>query len=561
MSDGYMIDDNDGGQSLKKNDELVPLEGLELGKKRSEGTESIVSSDGLSMNVKDNGDLVPLYGLGAEENSSSGSSSTNTSGNKLARPAGGIRIPRKPAKNKSRSEYETMLVNAIDEGSLEDTYIAEMHRLHSQKNIASLPRLKEILEGNIQDLRQAFVCVHNGAVYQIELQKKYEKMLSEAASRGNLPYSYAAELNHINDSLKMYEKEVISKRKSALDKAYKKVKGKRGTIAAVLMLLIAVVAFSTFIFVKMNVATLNNNDNEKNLLAENLKIKEELQNTKKLLEEQQKINQDTSNILDDLKNKGKITQEEYEAKVRELQNQNETLANRNKLLADEIEKNNQAIVAATVAEEEKVNKKNRAEIKRISRERKLASERFKPGNHVILGSYPYDERGNKKAIEWIVLDNSSDGYALLASRYALDAQKYEAAGGNALYAVSSIRRWLNGTFMSSAFSSEEQSRIRQTLIKTQNSDNTQDYVFLLSHDEAKRYFASDSQRSLMPTGWAKKQGAVSMVKDRGACWWWLRSPGRESDNAFGVASDGLIDEDFTDSVAAVRPALWYKIYD
>ena len=66
MSDGYMIDDNDGGQSLKKNDELVPLEGLELGKKRSEGTESIVSSDGLSMNVKDNGDLVPLYGLGAE---------------------------------------------------------------------------------------------------------------------------------------------------------------------------------------------------------------------------------------------------------------------------------------------------------------------------------------------------------------------------------------------------------------------------------------------------------------------------------------------------------------
>ena len=52
-----------------------------------------------------------------------------------------------------------------------------------------------------------------------------------------------------------------------------------------------------------------------------------------------------------------------------------------------------------------------------------------------------------------------------------------------------------------------------------------------------------------------------MVKDRGACWWWLRSPGRESDNAFGVASDGLIDEDFTDSVAAVRPALWYKIYD
>lgn len=557
MSDGYMIDDNDGGQSLKKNDELVPLEGLELGKKRSEGTESIVSSDGLSMNVKDNGDLVPLYGLGAGENSSSGSSSTNTSGNKSARPAGGIRIPRKPVKSKSRSEYETMLVNAIDEGSLEDTYIAEMQRLHSQKNIASLPRLKEILEGNIQDLRQAFVSVHNGAVYQIELQKKYEKMLSEAASRGNLPYSYAAELNHINDSLKMYEKEVISKRKSSLDKAYKNVKGKRGTIAAVLMLLIAVVAFSTFIFVKMNVATLNNNDNEKNLLAENLKLKGKLQDMQTRLDKQQKEIEEATSKL----NKGDITQEEYEAKVKELQEKNENLFKENKNLAEQIEKNNQAIVAATVAEEEKVNKKNRAEIKRIARERKLASERFKPGNHVILGSYPYDESGNKKAIEWIVLDNTKDGYALLVSKYAIDAQKYEAAGGNAIYAVSSIRRWLNGAFMSSAFNNDEQSRIRQTLIKTQNSENTQDYVFLLSHDEAKGYFASESKRSLMPTGWAKKQGAVSMIKDRGACWWWLRSPGKESDNAFGVASDGLIDEDFTDTVAAVRPALWYRIYD
>ncbi len=540
MSDGYMIDDNDGGQSLKKNDELVPLEGLELDKKRKDS--------------EDNRELIPLYGLVTGENSSSGSSSTNTSENKPEGPAGGIRIPRKPVKSKSQSEYETMLVSSIDDGGLEDTYIAEMQRLHSQKKIASLPRLKEILEGNIQELRQAFVSVHNGAVYQTELQKKYEKMLSEAASRGKLPYSYAAELNHINDSLKIYEKEVISKRKFALDKAYKKVKGKRGTIAAVLMLLISVVAFSTFIFVKMNVATLNNNDNEKNLLAENLKIKEELQNTKKLLEEQQKINQDKSNMLDDLKNNCKIAQEECEAKVKELQEKNKNLVTENKDLKEQIEKKDDEIadVGADKGGKDKLE----------SRKRKLAAEKFKPGNHVILGSYPYDESGNTKVIEWIVLEeNTRAGYALLVSKYAIDAQKYETAGGNAIYAVSSIRRWLNGTFMSSAFSNVERSRIRQTLIKTQNSENTQDYVFLLSHDEAKKYFSGETKRTLKPTGWAKKQGAVSLARDKGNCWWWLRSPGKVSDYAFGVASDGLIDEADTNTVAAVRPALWYRIYD
>ncbi len=196
------------------------------------------------------------------------------------------------------------------------------------------------------------------------------------------------------DSGELIPLDVPLKEKKSSSSTYKKVKGKRSTIAAVLMLLIAVVAFSTFIFVKMNVAASKNND----LLAQNLKINEDLQNTKKLLEEQQKINQEQAKSLEELKNKGIITQEENETRLKELQKQNETLAKSNKKLANEIKKKDNEIAAATAAKEDKDKKEKQELEKKKERERELAVEKFKPGNPVTLGSYPYDESGNKKAI-------------------------------------------------------------------------------------------------------------------------------------------------------------------
>lgn len=73
---------------------------------------------------------------------------------------------------------------------------------------------------------------------------------------------------------------------------------------------------------------------------------------------------------------------------------------------------------------------------------------------------------------------------------------------------------------------------------TDPGNDTQDKVFLLSIDEVNRYFAADDVRVCMPTQTAVANGA--WPDDVGACWWWLRSPGRNSKSAARVLSDGSV---------------------
>ena len=61
--------------------------------------------------------------------------------------------------------------------------------------------------------------------------------------------------------------------------------------------------------------------------------------------------------------------------------------------------------------------------------------------------------------------------------------------------------------------------------------------------------------------YAKERG-VYANKGNGNCWWWLRTPGKEQNEASSVCSYGSIDEcgyevDF--ECNAVRPALWIDI--
>ncbi|MDR1422626.1 MAG: DUF6273 domain-containing protein, partial [Coriobacteriales bacterium] len=113
------------------------------------------------------------------------------------------------------------------------------------------------------------------------------------------------------------------------------------------------------------------------------------------------------------------------------------------------------------------------------------------------------------------------------------------------WATSEIRAWLNGEFLS-GFTPNEQQQIAETrLVDT----NTTDKVFLLSVDEAERYFKANSDR-------------VAQL-DGEACWWWLRSAGSHGsrDAAYvhsvgGVGTDGFyVDLGF----GGVRPAFWLNL--
>ena len=192
------------------------------------------------------------------------------------------------------------------------------------------------------------------------------------------------------------------------------------------------------------------------------------------------------------------------------------------------------------------------------------------GDTIEFGRYEQDNNlsNGAEAIEWLVLD-VSDGSALVTSRYGLDAKAYNEEQASVSWETSTIRAWLNGEFYESAFSDDERRLIALTEVnnadnpryETDGGNDTQDRVFLLSLDEAQRYFADDDARRLKPTDYAIARG-VYVDGANGNAWWWLLSPGSNDTYAAEVYSYGSIDIDGNyvyDYGLAVRPALRIKI--
>lgn len=178
---------------------------------------------------------------------------------------------------------------------------------------------------------------------------------------------------------------------------------------------------------------------------------------------------------------------------------------------------------------------------------------------IKFGRYPQASKDENALIEWLVLKNDGSK-ALLISKYALDCQQYHTSRIFGTWENCTLRKWLNGTFISNAFSHEEQAMILST---TTESANKKDRVFLLSMDEAWEYFSSDSTRQCQGTAYCYAQGAYKT--GNGHCAWWLRSPVCYSGQAAYVYDGNLrsyygeyscyVDNDDI----AVRPALWINL--
>ena len=197
----------------------------------------------------------------------------------------------------------------------------------------------------------------------------------------------------------------------------------------------------------------------------------------------------------------------------------------------------------------------------------------KVGDYVVFGYYEQDDeaKNGKEEVEWLVLAKEGDK-ALVISRYALDCQKYNTSNTNVTWETCSLRKWLNGTFISSAFNSDEQEMILSTAVTADENpefsispgNDTTDKVFLLSILEVNKYFISDSARQCSATAYGKAQRAYTNTSN-GNCWWWLRSPGNSSIIAAVVYDDGSVGGCSVDrggdyrSGVAVRPAMWISL--
>jgi len=169
----------------------------------------------------------------------------------------------------------------------------------------------------------------------------------------------------------------------------------------------------------------------------------------------------------------------------------------------------------------------------------------------------------------------------------LDSQDYHYSafarniGGSTVYVnnykESHIRSWLNDNFYNTAFTAEEKARIQTTDVDNSVAstgydtndyacDNTNDKVFLLSHQEATSAtygLDTDTARQRQPSDYAQSQGVWTFTPN-GNSGWWLRSPNYF--NLYGaslaryVHVNGYVDYYYVDITHnGVVPALWISV--
>lgn len=193
-----------------------------------------------------------------------------------------------------------------------------------------------------------------------------------------------------------------------------------------------------------------------------------------------------------------------------------------------------------------------------------------PGDTVFFGEYEqdYDTSNDKENIEWLVLDKKDDA-VLVISKHVLEDKPFGRKDDT--WETCSLRKWLNGDFITDAFSPEEQSKLQITNVSADKNpyysmvdsgNATMDKVFLLSAPEAEKYFTSDEARK------ADIYSSVSNEYHYDS--WWLRTPGAalgadgKTYQRFGsmyIGSIGSISFAGNSGNAknGVRPAMWISI--
>lgn len=224
---------------------------------------------------------------------------------------------------------------------------------------------------------------------------------------------------------------------------------------------------------------------------------------------------------------------------------------------------------------------------------KKLSKNIKVGDTVYFGKYEQDgnKKNGKEQIEWKVIDKKGNK-ALLISRDILDVQFYNKEYKDITWEKCTIRKWLNKEFLKEAFRSEESKKIEKSKVEnkdnigeykdhkwhTKGGKNTEDRVFLLSLDEAERYFKSDEKRTAKITKYGLKRLAKKWGKSEKEIknqwfstkndWWWLlRSPGAYPDWAGVVIPNGKVEnrgfsvyeENSKLGIGGVRPVIWVNL--
>ena len=193
-------------------------------------------------------------------------------------------------------------------------------------------------------------------------------------------------------------------------------------------------------------------------------------------------------------------------------------------------------------------------------------------------------------MDWRVLDIQGKR-ALIITENIIEQRPYNVEYKDITWETCTLRKYLNGEFYAK-FTKEDQGRIVETKITnpdnlwygTKGGNDTTDKIFLLSLEEADKYFGNsgdyhNKKRSKYegqyPNGkWvlnndglafsnANDSGRIAKYNDK-ALFWWLRSPARYGNGAAIVHGGGgvYVNGDFVNGdfvFGGVRPALFLNL--
>ena len=140
------------------------------------------------------------------------------------------------------------------------------------------------------------------------------------------------------------------------------------------------------------------------------------------------------------------------------------------------------------------------------------------GQTFYFGSYEQDGnlRNGDEPILWRVYSVDYGSRTVRAvSEYGLDSMVYNRSTSTTSWHNSTIRSWLNSTFLSSAFTSAEQGQLNSVYVS-----NSSDYVYILSQWEIQQYLDTEL---LYATEYARQCGAYT-TSDTGTSSYWARRP-------------------------------------
>ncbi|MCL2507995.1 MAG: DUF6273 domain-containing protein [Oscillospiraceae bacterium] len=167
-------------------------------------------------------------------------------------------------------------------------------------------------------------------------------------------------------------------------------------------------------------------------------------------------------------------------------------------------------------------------------------------------------QGDWGGYEWVVL-KKENGRWLCITKDIIELRKFHDSEESVSWADSDLRAYLNGEFLERCFGMPgDGDRERVNPVKNSNegiifqngnisigSAATEDYVFLLSYEEAEEYFPSAAARAAKYNGQAQN--------------WWLRSPGNYLNEFANVDSIGQVcysESNIHTERLGVRPAIW-----